>query len=267
MEAVTTEEKNTTLKGRMVSITAIIIYSADLEQIDNTLKEKVQLAPAFFKGAPLLLDLENLEEEIDSNWFERVSAIISEMGFVPVGIVGANESQENIARAASIPVWPAGRAPKNLPHQKDQIQDVASNDPIIGERHTKEPEQASALAGETIPEEKTDNRQAPTMVLKNPVRSGQRVYAKDGDLIVLSSVSTGAELMADGHIHVYGPLRGRALAGVKGNQEARIFCHNLQADLIAIAGYYLTNEDLPVDKRGSAVQISLSQEHLNIDVL
>jgi len=280
MEVVTTEGKNTALKGRMVSITALVICSADLKQIDNLLKEKVKIAPAFFNGAPLLLDLENLEEEVDVNWFGQVSEIIVERGFVPVGIVGADDSLENIARSAMIPVWPSGGTPKNTFSQKDEKQSAGSVKLLISERIMQEPEQGSTVVQEESknPEiqdsieamtesEKSDARHAPTMVLKSPVRSGQSVYAKDGDLIVLSSVNTGSEVMADGHIHVYGALRGRALAGVKGNREARIFCHSLQADLIAIAGYYLTNEDLPPDKRDSAVQISLLQEHLNIDTL
>ena len=81
---------------------------------------------------------------------------------------------------------------------------------------------------------------------------------------MLASVSTGAEVLADGHIHIYGSLRGRALAGVQGNENARIFCHDLQADLVAVAGFYIISDDLPADKRGKAVQIYLHQEQLKI---
>ncbi len=280
MKAVSTEEKNTMLKGRMVSITALVPYSSDLDQIDELLKEKAAIAPAFFKGAPLLLDLENLEEEVDVAWLDRVAAISAERGFIPVGIVGGPASLEGFAQAARIPVWPSGGTPKSTPYQKDEKQSSA----VVGTALTedqmqdsgqepdmlrKAPEQPASKnpRESTTEKEEAHNKNASTMLLKAPVRSGQRVYAKDGDLIILSSVNPGAEVMADGHIHVYGTLRGRALAGVKGNKEARIFCHSLQADLIAIAGYYLTNEDLPSDKRGNAVQISLLKEHLNIDAL
>lgn len=277
MQAVTTEEKNTALKGRMVSMTVLVLHTADLQHIDALLQEKAEQAPAFFNGAPLLLDLENLDEEVDLPWLRRLSAIIAERGFVPVGVAGADELLETIAREAGIPVWPSGGTPRNTPQPKDETQKVVSSvienitpkheqEPAGGGEEQKKhtPFDPDAVIGGTV---NPKSEQAPTMVLKTPVRSGQRVYAKSGDLIVLSSVNTGAEVMADGHIHVYGALRGRALAGVKGNVEARIFCHSLEADLIAIAGYYLTNEDLPADKRGRAVQISLSQEHLIIDAL
>jgi septum site-determining protein MinC len=108
---------------------------------------------------------------------------------------------------------------------------------------------------------------AETLVIKQPIRSGQKVYAKGGDLLVLSSVSTGAEILADGHIHVYGTLRGRAIAGAQGNEEARIFCNDLQADLIAIAGFYTISDDIPEEKQKKAVQIYLRKEQLLIEPL
>lgn len=258
MEAVTTEAKAAALKGRMVSITTLVIYSANLKEIDELLEEKTQKAPAFFRGAPLLLDLTNLAEKVDSYWLHHVSTTMTNKGFIPVGMVAADDSLADIARTAAIPVWPSAKTSfPNTVHTENEEQDLSSADLLPNEPAVQNQSQEHTAA----------TPHAPTMVLKNPVRSGQRVYAKGGDLIVLSSVNTGAEVMADGHIHVYGALRGRALAGVKGNAEARIFCHSLQADLIAIAGYYLTNEDLPADRRDKAVQISLSQEQLVIDAL
>jgi len=99
------------------------------------------------------------------------------------------------------------------------------------------------------------------------VRSGQRVYAVGGDLSIIAPVSSGAELMADGNIHVYGPLRGRALAGMSGNLEARIFCHDLQAELISIAGHYRVSEGIPNELRGVPVQVFLEQKILRIEKL
>jgi septum site-determining protein MinC len=99
------------------------------------------------------------------------------------------------------------------------------------------------------------------------VRSGQRIYAAGGDLSVVAAVSSGAELMADGNVHVYGPLRGRALAGMKGNTEARIFCQDLQAELVSIAGHYRISENIPPELRGMPVQIYLDQKILRIERL
>ncbi|HEY8330133.1 MAG TPA: septum site-determining protein MinC, partial [Pseudomonas sp.] len=105
----------------------------------------------------------------------------------------------------------------------------------------------------------------PTLVITRPVRGGQQIYAHGGDLVVLSAVSPGAELIADGNIHVYGPLRGRVLAGAKGNAEARIFCQQLTAELLSIAGRYKVAEDLRRSPQwGKAVQVSLSGDVLNI---
>jgi septum site-determining protein MinC len=104
-------------------------------------------------------------------------------------------------------------------------------------------------------------------LVTRPVRSGQRVYAAGGDLSIIASVSSGAELMADGNIHVYGPLRGRALAGMKGNTDARIFCQDLQAELVSVAGHYRVSENIPSELRGVPVQIYLDQKILRIEKL
>ncbi len=105
----------------------------------------------------------------------------------------------------------------------------------------------------------------PTKVVKTPVRGGMQIYAAGGDLIVLAAVSPGAELLADGNIHVYGPMRGRALAGVKGDATARIFCQQLAAELVSIAGNYKVAEDLRRSPQwGKAVHVSLSGDVLNI---
>jgi septum site-determining protein MinC len=101
------------------------------------------------------------------------------------------------------------------------------------------------------------------MVVDKPLRSGQQVYAKGGDLVVLAPVNIGAEVIADGHVHVYAPLRGKAIAGARGNAEARIFTTHLQAELIAIAGVYRTSEQpLPADVAGKPSQIRLVGDKL-----
>lgn len=106
-----------------------------------------------------------------------------------------------------------------------------------------------------------------SLIVSRPVRSGQRVYAAGGDLSIVAAVSSGAELMADGNIHVYGPLRGRALAGMNGNLGARIFCQDLQAELISIAGHYRVSENIPAEMQGFPVQIFLDQKILRIEKL
>jgi len=108
----------------------------------------------------------------------------------------------------------------------------------------------------------------PTMVVERPVRAGQQIYAKGTNLVVLAMVSAGAEIIADGDIHVYAPLRGRALAGARGNTAARIFARNMEAELVSIAGVYRTIEQaLPDSIRGKATQIFLENERLVMTAL
>ena len=102
------------------------------------------------------------------------------------------------------------------------------------------------------------------MMQSAPVRSGQQIYAENRDLTVLTTVGAGAEVIADGSVHIYGPLRGRALAGAKGNEQARIFCREFHAELVAIAGHYKVLEEIPKELRGKAVQVWLEDQQLKI---
>jgi len=104
-------------------------------------------------------------------------------------------------------------------------------------------------------------------LMTRPVRSGQQVYARETDLIVMGQVGAGAEVIADNHIHIYGALRGRALCGVAGNTDARIFCQSLEAELVSVAGNFRVLESIPEDLRGKPAQIWLDQERLNIEPL
>lgn len=107
----------------------------------------------------------------------------------------------------------------------------------------------------------------PTKIIRTPVRSGQQIYAKNSDLIIMNQVSAGAEIIADGCIHIYGTMRGRAIAGASGQQEARIFCHNLQSELISIAGNYWLSDKIQEEFWGKGVVISLAENNLNIEHL
>ena len=116
-------------------------------------------------------------------------------------------------------------------------------------------------------ERATEPRQATARVVTQPVRSGQQIYARGGDLVVAAPVSAGAEVMADGHIHIYGSLRGRALAGVQGGQDARIFCQALEAELVAVAGEYQLSDQMDPSLRGSAAMVSLQGDTLTLTPL
>ena len=105
------------------------------------------------------------------------------------------------------------------------------------------------------------------MTIRQPVRSGQVIYARGSDLIVMAPVNAGAQVVADGHIHVYGPLRGRALAGAKGMADAFVFCQSLEAELVSIAGQYLLADKIPDEQRGAPAQLYLENGHFRIQPL
>jgi septum site-determining protein MinC len=154
-------------------------------------------------------------------------------GMIPVGVRGASDEQKAQAQALELAVMPAAR----------------KGAPPLG---------APAAAAKPA---------AGTLIIEKPVRSGQRIYADAGDLVLLAGVSSGAEVMAEGHIHAYGALRGRAMAGVSGNTGANIFCRELGAELVSIAGRYRVSENLESRYLGRAVQICLSGEGLEFRLL
>ncbi|SNX60667.1 septum site-determining protein MinC [Nitrosomonas ureae] len=232
----------------------LILYTNDLVAIEHMLHEKINLAPDFFKDSPLIIDLRELNKlNLDLD-FAQIAQLLKRIGFFPVGIRGGNEQQNKQARALSLPI--------------DTVRELG-NPIIIGEAQKQEsiqqpPAQPEvAIVKESVQPAATPPVPAATVLVTQPIRSGQRVYSS-GDLIILSQVSAGAEIMAEGNIHVYNTLRGRALAGVHGNTAARIFCFDLQAELISIAGDYKTSEDLNKQTYDSPVQVYLQNHALII---
>lgn len=209
----------------------IEILRNDLQAMEAELTEMVKRTPKFFVGSPVVIDLEKLplSENLEFGQFKK---LFLSQSMIPVGIRGGNEAQQEAALLADLPVVNIGKAP-------DQAKPAMNVEPT---------------------------RKDVTKLVTTPIRSGMQVSAKDGDLIVTSKVSQGAELVAAGHIHVYGALRGRVLAGAYGNKEARIFCRYLEADLISIAGYYLTKEEMsPISVTDNMIQIYLENEKLEIE--
>lgn len=210
------------------------------------LLDKIAQAPNFFRHAPVVLDVEALAESGEPFNFAEFGRRLRQHQLVPVGIQNGSEALNQKAIAAGFSVLSAGR----------QMAD-------------RTPAETPARTAESTPAEAeppvTGNGQS--LVVTEPVRSGRQLYAHQGDLVVMAPVSRGAELLADGHIHVYGPLRGRALAGVNGDPAARIFCQSLDAELISIAGYWRVREDMGEDLIGKPAQIRLEGERIVIEPL
>ncbi len=219
-------------KTSFAPCTIMQISRYDLEALEREVAEIINCAPNFFLGAPIVIDLEKVKTVNDIH-FARLKAILAEKNLVPMGVRNGSPEQLQMAASHGLPALSIGKLSTDTP---------ASNKKKVEKQSTK--------------------------LMTSPIRSGMQVYAKDGDLVVTAPVSAGAELLADGHIHVYGPLRGRALAGVQGNMNARIFCHTLEAELISIAGYYLTKEDMqPLPESRGMIQIYLDNEQVRIETI
>lgn len=227
-------------KSTSLTVPVLLLAGTDLTHIQHQLQEKVAQAPEFFKHSPLLIDLKKLNDQDLEIDVPALVALIRELEFLPIGIRGGTDKQNHDALALNLPV-----------HSMH-----GTNAPINNQSPTK------TLAVPEI-QDKQPEMSVENKLITQPVRSGQRVYAK-GDLIVTATVSAGAEIMAEGNIHVYGTLRGRALAGVLGDTGSRIFCSDLQAELISIAGIYQLSDDLNVETAHKPVQVSLENQTLII---
>jgi septum site-determining protein MinC len=219
------------IKSANLPLVALLLKSTDLAQLAGELKERFGDIPDFFDNDPLVIDLSPLQGDAGAKVdFTELLHMLRAYGVMPVAARGGNEEQMAAAHLVGL----AG-APDVTPIQPVRAEKApAAPTPVI------EPPPASAL------------------VIDKPLRSGQQVYARGRDLVVMCMVNPGAEVIADGHIHVYAPLRGKAIAGARGNTDARIFSLSLQAQLLSIAGVYRTSEvPLPAEVLGKPTQVRL----------
>jgi septum site-determining protein MinC len=205
---------------------------------DAELAEQVQRSPRFFLNAPVVLDLKGVAEFAREAEFTDAREILRRHTLTLIGVQNAAPVQAEAAAAVGL----ASFAPNATQSSRPRAAEVAP----------APRDQAAA----PVPKSR---------LITQPVRSGTQIYARNADLVVTAPVSAGAEIMADGNIHVYAALRGRALAGAGGDAEARIFCSRLEAELVSIAGRYLVSDQIPPEHRGLAVQIALVDERLTIE--
>lgn len=230
------------LRGSLFTLTVLQLHSYDSAQFDKQLREIVQQAPKFFKYAPIVLDLQQLVDASIPIDFAAIKQQLSQYDIIPVGVRGGTPEHHEMAKQNGMAI---------LSISKTEDLQVAARQKKSNENTTN-----------PAPTYHNNN-----LLVTKPVRSGQQVYAKGGDLIVVGTVSHGAELLADGNIHVYGPLRGRALAGINENTDARIFCHSMEAELVSIAGRYIVNETLIKNIPGVPQQIYLEDGKLKIKAI
>jgi septum site-determining protein MinC len=206
------------------------------------LAEQIRRSPRFFLNAPVVLDLRDAAEFTATAEFAEAKDLLRRQTLSLVGVQNASPAQVEAAAAAGL----ASFAP-NSTQPRRQL-----------------PSEQSAPSPPPLPQPARTEAAAKTLLVTQLVRSGTQIYARGADLVVTAAVSPGAEIMADGNIHVYGPLRGRALAGASGDAQARIFCSQFEAELVSIAGRYLVSEQMPPEERGLRVQIALVDDRLTI---
>ena len=237
-------------KSATLPLIAVILKTADLSLLATALDLQLADSPDFFEQEPVVIDLSQLPEDDASAAidFRKLRDMLARHQTQPIAVRGGSPAHNAAARAAGLSIAEMPAAP--LPNARPPAPVSAPAAPAPA------PEAPQIVREVTVPA-------GATLVIDKPLRSGQQVYARGGDVIVLAVVSFGAEVIADGNVHVYAPLRGKAIAGARGDTAARIFTTCMEAQLVAIAGIYKTSEvDLPKNLQGKPVQIHLDGKKL-----
>jgi septum site-determining protein MinC len=243
------------VRGHLYNLVTLRLIEPEDHRFFPQLQNALARAPEFFRHAPVVLDASAVAGRPPPNMAEFARRL-RQQRLVPVGVQHGDEAWTQAALNAGLGLFPAGR-PAEAP-ARASLEEVPQRAPTPAAR----PEPAAQPA----PAAATGGARSATIVTE-PVRAGQQVHARGGDLVVLAPVSPGAELMAEGHVHVYSSLRGRAHAGIGGDQDARIFCYSLHAQLVSIAGLYLVNAEIEERWLGQRVQIRCVDETIVMEAL
>jgi septum site-determining protein MinC len=236
------------IKGTITPVTVLRLYTTDLERIERELHARIAPAPQMFVNAPIVIDVADLAGDVELALTSLIARLRA-FKLIPIGM--ANVDEADVARTVE-----AGLA----------IVQIGSGRGRGVERPSVRTAPPAAVApAPAPPPARQESRPDPkhvdhephvaTLTIKQPVRGGQVIYAQRADLVVLAPVNAGAQVIADGHVHVYGPLRGRALAGAQGMADARVFCQSLEAELVSVAGQYLLADEIPAERRGKPTQV------------
>ncbi|MGF6158076.1 septum site-determining protein MinC [Ensifer sp. KUDG1] len=253
MNDVLTESRPIRLKGRSFLALALT-PELPLEDWLTRLDHLASRSAGFFLRRPVVLDVDGLD--IDRS---QLRELVDQLGKRNVRIMGIEGARQSLLGADLPPAMTDGRPAADY---EAKMAEQAEK--------TEAPEaeaEAEAGAETVITAEPVAAKATPSIVVTQPVRSGQSLFFPEGDVTIIGSVASGAEVVAGGSIHIYGALRGRAMAGTTGNASARIFCRKLEAELIAIDGFYKTADDMEQNLRGKAVQIWLDGEELKAGTL
>lgn len=234
------------LKMGQVGIANLRLREFNVDKLAAEMYERVTRAPKLFARAPVVVDFGGLAQLPDAASARQLIERLRQSGVLPVALAYGSSENTQLAEALGLPLLAKFRAQYEAEAQAAKPATAPPPAPAPA---------AAASAAQRAPS-------GPGMIQAPPVRSGQQLYAENCDLTVLTAVGAGAEVIADGSIHIYGPLRGRALAGAQGFERARIFCREFHAELVAIAGHYKVLDDIPPALLGKPVQVWLERDEL-----
>ena len=242
------------LKSAQLPVVAVVLKSTDAQAFAADLAERLAADPDFFDNDPVLIDLAQVREAAEPVDFAALCAALKAHRTRPVAVRGGSAAQMEAAHAAGLIA-----APEAAPVREAPAPTQAVVHEVVREVRVEVPVEVPVQVPAPAPD---------AVIVDKPLRSGQQVYARGTDLIVMAMVSFGAEVIADGNVHVYAPLRGRAIAGARGNTAARIFSTCMEPQLVSIAGMYRTTEtELPGTVRGKPAQVWLEGEKIHIEPL
>ncbi|KLT72301.1 hypothetical protein PL75_09085 [Neisseria arctica] len=231
------------VKSARLDALAIRLYTSNITELETLLQQRADQYRNF-KGMPFILDLYDFDEPSAFDT-ATICTLFAKHGLNIIGLRHHNTAWEDTASANGLAFVPAAASDGIPVSPPTTVEPVSISEPV----------KAQVIS-------------QPTVFVNTPIRTGQQVYAENADLIVTGMVSEGAEIIADGNIHVYGPMRGRALAGANGNRSAHIFIHSMQAELVSVAGIYRNFEqDLPPHLHKKPVQVSLKEDRLIIGAI
>ena len=269
------------IKSALLPLESVIIRSDDMGQVEADLDSRFSKHPDFFDNDPIMIDLTQIQEHAACGALDlqKLCQVLKKYKMNPVALRSNNPTHHAWAELSGLFLITQSQMPSepkrssaNAAHEnaasKNSDLEVAVSSPSSSAQPVGTPSKLDAPSGDLA--KGSDSSGTPevapsscALIIDKPLRSGQHVYAKGRDLVVMAMVNPGAEIMADGHIHVYAPLRGKAIAGARGNKDARIYTTCLEAELVSIAGVYRTSDTpIPKEVAGKSAQIRLIDDKL-----
>ena len=244
------------LKGNVLTSIVIELNHYDPSAFLSQLQDKIEKAPSFFLKSPVIVDVRAILHALDPSTLKEMVGLCHDSGLQPIGFKGVTDKAMLSDTGLAI-------LPDDLTRENASALEPRKSPVETEKKPTSQDDKVDSKQSVEVVKPKTRT----TKFIDTPVRSGQQIYAPDANLVILSNINRGAEVLADGDVHVYGALRGRALAGVKGDMNARIFCQQLEAELVSVAGIFQLHDNIPTKHLKKSAQVLLQDENLIVKSL